>query len=250
MKRTFCFLTGLITLSGFSQNKLISGMSNKETDPVVLEVSVSEQNDTIEALKTELDQIYYADQRLRKLFTPNVTEDERKRILSEFGYSLKDFEGEGWNIVKKHDSLNLLRVEEIIARHGYPGKSLVGEPTNKSVYYVIQHSDKIEKYFPLIQKAGESGEIPMRLVAMMHDRFLIDQGKEQIYGTQIQGRRVFNKEENREEWFQFLWPIANPEQVNKLRQEMGLGGTLEEYVTSMGLEYRLYSLEEILRIIQ
>ena len=35
-----------------------------------------------------------------------------------------------------------------------PGKSLVGEPANETAYYVIQHSDKIEQYFPVVEKAG------------------------------------------------------------------------------------------------
>jgi hypothetical protein len=136
-------------------------------------------------------------------------------------------------------------VEEIIAKYGYPGKSLVGEPTNRSVYYVIQHSDKIEQYFPLIEKAGQDDEIPQRLVAMMHDRLLVGQGKEQIYGTQINGQLVINKETGAEEGFQFLWPIAYPDKVNDLRKDVGFTNSIEEYVTSMGLEFKLYSLEEI-----
>lgn len=136
-------------------------------------------------------------------------------------------------------------MEAIIEQHGYPGKSLVGVPTNRSAYYVIQHSAKIEKYFPLIQKAGKEHEIPESLVAMMHDRMLMEQGKAQLYGTQIKGQLITNREKNAQEWFQFLWPVANPEQVNERRKEVGLSETLEEYVTSMGLAYKLYTLEEI-----
>lgn len=232
MNKIIYFLLALLAISCDLQN----------------ETNTTSQKDEIKVLKAELDQIYNSDHALRKLFTPDITEDKRKEILTEFGYTQEEFNEQGWEIVERQDSLNLLRVEEIIAKHGYPGKSLVGEPTNKSAYYVIQHSDKIEKYFPLIEEAGESSEIPKRLVAMMHDRLLVGQGKEQIYGTQINGKMVLNKETGKEEWFQFLWPLANPDKVNELRKEVGLTESIEEYVTSMGLEYKLYSLEDINRI--
>lgn len=197
------------------------------------------------SLKSELDQIFSSDQELRKLFTPDITNDEKSRILAEYDYSLQDFDRLSWKIVEKQDSINLQKVEGIIKKHGYPGKSLVGEPTNKAVFYVIQHSDKIERYFPLIEQAGEENEIPQRLVGMMHDRLLMDQGKAQIYGTQIKGQRIHNKETNSEEWFQFLWPVADPEKVNERRKAIGIEETIEEYVKSMGIEPRFYSLEEI-----
>lgn len=197
------------------------------------------------SLKAELDQILHTDQELRKLFTPDITNDEKSRILAAFGYTLEDFDRLSWWIVEKQDSINLQKVEAIIKKHGYPGKSLVGEPTNKAVFYVIQHSDKIETYFPLIEQAGKRNEIPLRLVGMMHDRLLMDQGKEQIYGTQIRGQRIINKETNAEEWIRFLWPVADPEKVDERRKAIGIEETVEEYVKSMGIEHRLYSLEEI-----
>ena len=229
MNKTIYFLLALL---------IVSCGSPKETNTAT-------QEDEIKELKADLDQILHTDQTLRGLFNPDITEEKRNEILSEFGYTKEEFEKLNWKIVERQDSLNLLRVEEIIAKYGYPGKSLVGEPTNKSAYYVIQHSDKIEKYFPLIKEAGEQNEIPNRLVAMMHDRLLVDQGKEQIYGTQLYGQMVINKETGTEEWFQFLWPIANPDKVNELRKEVGFTESVEEYVTSMGLEYKLYSLEDI-----
>lgn len=201
--------------------------------------------DIDQSLKAALDQILYSDQELRRLFTPDITNDKKREILLAFGYTPEDFDRLSWGIVEKQDSINMQKVEAIINRHGYPGKSLVGEPTNKAVFYVIQHSDKIEEYFPLIEEAGEQDEIPKRLVGMMHDRLLMEQGKAQIYGTQIRGQMITNKETNAEEWFQFIWPIADPENVNERRKAIGMEETLEEYVQPMSVEYKLYSLEEI-----
>jgi len=50
-----------------------------------------------------------------------------------------------------------MKVEAIFRKVGYPGKTLVGHPANEAAYYVIQHSDKIKKYFPLIEQAGQKG---------------------------------------------------------------------------------------------
>lgn len=60
----------------------------------------------------------------------------------------------------KNDSINIRRIEILILKHGYAGKSLVGEPTNETMWYVIQHSNKIKKYYPLIEKAGIENELP------------------------------------------------------------------------------------------
>jgi len=242
LKKILYFFTAFVAISCFSQKATISSSSNGETDQLK-KFSFNQSKDLIDSLKVELDQIYYSDQKLRELFTP-INDSKKKEILSEFGYTMEDFIREGWGIVEKQDSLNLNKIEEIIGKYGYPGKSLVGEPTNKSAYYVIQHSEKIEEYFPLIKEAGDRGEIPIRLVAMMQDRLLVNQGKEQIYGTQIQGMMIYNEESKREEWFSFLWPVADPEKVNEYRKEVGLT-TLEEYVESMGLKFKLYTLEEI-----
>ena len=35
---------------------------------------------------------------------------------------------------------NIKRVQEIIAKYGYPGKALVGTPENRAAWIVIQHS--------------------------------------------------------------------------------------------------------------
>ena len=134
-------------------------------------------------LKIQLDSIYHKDQTLRELFDIKTSQERKHVILSEFGYSMMDFERNQWGILIKQDSINLAKIEKIIEDYGSPGKSLVGEPTNESAWYVIQHSNKIKEYFPLIKKAGENGEISKKLVAKMNDRLLTSLGKEQIYGT-------------------------------------------------------------------
>ncbi|MEJ7662726.1 MAG: DUF6624 domain-containing protein [Hymenobacter sp.] len=111
------------------------------------------------------------------------------------------------------DSSNLRRVRAIIKRYGYPGKTLVGTPTNEAAFYVIQHSSRIPEYLPLIEQAAEQGELPFRLYAMMLDRQLMNAGQPQVYGTQ--GRSFPDAHP-------FIWPIADPAHVNERRQKAEL----------------------------
>jgi hypothetical protein len=196
-------------------------------------------------LKKELDIILKSDQILREYIDSETTESRKNEILKETGYSKEEFAQNIWGIMIKQDSVNLIKVEEIISKFGYPGKMLVGEPTNEAVWYVIQHSDKIPKYLPLIQEATEKNEIPFTLFAMMQDRFLTSQGNEQIYGTQAAGRKIINKETGKEEYFRYILPIKNPELVNELRKKAGFTSTVEENAKRMEIEYKVYTLGEI-----
>ena len=196
-------------------------------------------------LKTELDLILKSDQILREYIDSETTENRKTEILKETGYSKEGFLGNIWGIINKQDSINLIKVEKIIAKYGYPGKTLVGEPTNEAVWYVIQHTGKIAQYFPLIEKAGVNNEIDFTKVAMMQDRLLTSQGKEQIYGTQGAGRRIINKETGKEQYFRYILPIKNPEGVNELRKNAGFTSTVEENAKRLGIEYKVYTLDEI-----
>ena len=139
--------------------------------------------DTI--LKNQLDSILLLDQGIREYLDTRVTESRKDSLSFLLGYSRKDLDKNAWGIMKKIDSVNIVKVEAIIKKHGYPGKSKVGEPTNEAVFYVIQHvPDKIPFYYKLIEKAGKRGELPYKYVAMMIDRKRTGQGKRQIYGTQ------------------------------------------------------------------
>ncbi|MNY46168.1 hypothetical protein D3C86_1813250 [compost metagenome] len=125
---------------------------------------------------------------------------------------------------------------------------MVGEPTNEAAWYVIQHSKKIAHYFPMIQEAGASNELPFTKVAMMQDRMLVQEGKEQLYGTQGAGESILNVQTGKKEFWQYIWPIQNAEFVNELRKEAGFTTTVEENAKRMGITYKKYTLEEIKKI--
>ena len=197
-------------------------------------------------LKKELAQIYKDDQIYRELMSP-ITPERRKEIMAEKNLTQADMGAELPKRMDAQDRENLIKVEKIIKKYGYPGKSLVGEPENKAVWYVIQHSPEIEKYFPMIKKAAEEKELPFRLYAMMLDRKLMQENKEQIYGTQA--RSYTGTKDGKHQLLWLIWPIKNPENVNKLRQEAGIGGTVEEYAKDLtGTEYKKYTLKEALEL--
>ena len=196
-------------------------------------------------LKHELDSILNLDQIFREYIDTNTGEMKKDSIAKATGYIRNELDTHAWEIINKIDSANLKRIEELIKEYGYVGKSLVGEPTNKTMWYVIQHSDKIDNYLPIIENAGKKGEISFTLVAMMKDRWLMRKGKEQVYGTQVKGFKTKNKTTGNDEWLMFVWPIEDAKNVNIRRKEAGFSTTVEENAKNLGVEYKEFTLDEI-----
>ena len=143
-------------------------------------------------------------------------------------------------MINRLDSLNLIFVESVFRKFGYPGSSLVGSKDNLSAWLIIQHSNKIDQYIDLIRKAAENGELPYRFYAMMLDRKLVSEGKEQIYGTQVICRKFKNIKEDC-----FVWPIKDPEKVNERRKAVGFDSTVEENAERLDVKYRVVKIEEV-----
>ena len=188
-------------------------------------------------MKRRLDSIGVLDQKYRKLMHEESPE-ARAELGKKMGLSEAEYSGDLWKMQVVIDSSNMEYIEKIFNTQGYPGKSMVGEPTNTVAWYVLQHSNKIDKYLMIIKKAGEQGEIPMNLVAMMEDRYLMHEGKPQIYGTQ--GRMEDDQK--------FIWPIENSESVNARREQAGFDTTIEEYSKELfgeDFEYKPLTMDEI-----
>lgn len=197
----------------------------------------SSKNNT--KLKRQLEQIYIRDQGIRQIIQEKLEDEDRINILNQMNLPSEYLSENDFLIMNKIDSLNLIEVENIIKIYGYPGRDLVGDTLNETVFYVIQHSKKIEEYLPLIRKAAFNEDVPMNKLAMMEDRYLMDNGKEQIYGTQIRGQK--NKEGK---WIDFIWPIKNPDSINIIRNKIGLEN-IEDYAKKFDIEYKVLTLEEI-----
>lgn len=194
---------------------------------------------TMPSLKIELDSIYRIDQAYREIMMNQQKKDSLAKVenLSSQGVQQRIN-----SKLKEIDSSNIRRVKQIISQLGYPGKSLVGEPTNEAAWYVIQHSNSIDQFFPLVEQAGKNKELPFKLVAMMQDRLLVHQGKEQLYGTQARCDNPPAGSVGNQQPDCYIWPIKDAAQVNKRRQQAGFADTVEENAKRLGIEYKQRSL--------
>jgi uncharacterized membrane protein YphA (DoxX/SURF4 family)/peroxiredoxin len=191
-------------------------------------------------LKRRLDSIAILDQRYRKLIMAS-SDEERKAIGEAMGLSPDEYNGDLWGKQMAIDKSNLLFVERILNTQGYPGKSVVGESTSKAAWYVIQHNpEKIPDYLDMMKAAAAKDELPFRLVAMMEDRYLMNENKLQEYGTQ--GMSYSDARGD------FIWPIRDPETVNERRKAAGFTQTIEEYAADLfgeDFQYKVLTLEDV-----
>ena len=98
---------------------------------------------------------------------------------------------------------------------GWPTASAVTEYAAAGAALIINHSthEVRARYFPMLEAAFEKGEAQPLRYAKMCDRLLVEEGKEQRYGTQwhFEGSQ------------KVPWPIEDPELVDRRRAEIGLG---------------------------
>ena len=193
-------------------------------------------------LKKELSEIEFRDQALR-FITDQTPKDSLDLIAKRIKVDPTYFKNNYKSVSVTLDGENIKRVEEIIAKYGYPGKALVGTPENRAAWIVIQHSSPqvIQKYLPMLREAVKNGDLDRQSLALTEDRNLMYQGKKQIYGSQffeVNGKPAF-------------WPIENSEKVNELRKEAGFVQTIEEYSKDLygkDFQYKIYTLEEVKKL--
>jgi hypothetical protein len=130
------------------------------------------------------------------------------------------------------DSTNLVSVEAIIDKYGWPGRSLVGSLGNETIWLVIQHANLAvqERYLPMMQASVDKNESSATELAYLEDRIRMRKGQKQLYGTQVSRNPQTGKWE--------IWPIEKEKDVNKRRAELYLQ-PLENYAKSYGIEYIL-----------
>jgi hypothetical protein len=208
-------------------------------------IAVKAQVKINNTLKHELDSMYVLDQKYRELVSIKLDSNKVDSLIKLYHISKGNLSNYFWKLQTDADSSNTKRAEEIISQYGYPGKSVVGESTNEAVFYIIQHSTKIDQYLPLVEQAANKKELPFRLYAMMKDRSLMYNKKEQIWGTQAKGMNVINKQTGKNEWKYFIWPITDASNVNKRRKEAGFDQTVEENAKRLGLTYKVYTMEQV-----
>ena len=210
---------------------------------LLLAVAVWAQGTLNLALKKELDSLFVVDQKYRHLM--GFKGDRADSLASALSVPREQLMGRLWAEQNLIDSLNLHRIEQILQQYGYPGKTLVGSPTNETAFFIVQHSPKINEYIPIIEAAARNGELPFHQYAMMYDRQMMQEGKEQLYGTQGLSFSRSGKNGQLEQSPRFIWPIKDALNVNSRRKEAGFPETVEVYARHLGVEYKALTLEEV-----
>ena len=147
------------------------------------------------------------------------TEQEPIRLRDSLGkvhgYESEEFQKQNDIYHRNHD-INEKKLLYLLDTQGWPDKSIVGEQGHLTICNVLQHSDiEVRKnYLPMMKMAVKEKGLAPRLLARSEDRLATDRGKLQIYGGQIKyypETKSFN-----------VWPIVDPENVDKRRADIGL----------------------------
>ena len=106
------------------------------------------------------------------------------------------------------DASNGYRMRNLIQEYGYPTTKLVGEEGMRDWWILAQHQD----LDPELQKRClEHGDFAPEEYALLADRVLVNEGKPQRYGTQL------NK------------PVVDETKTDEERRKLGLS-SLKEYL--------------------
>jgi hypothetical protein len=154
-------------------------------------------------------------QELRKELLRMTKEDQdaRKALIDE--QSSKPGSQEAKR-VETIDKANTARMKEIVDKHGWPGKSLVGTDGANAAWLLVQHADQDAAFqkrcLDLMREAIKKGEVSGQELAYLTDRVRVAKGEKQLYGTQfhtVKGELVPQ-------------PIEDEANVDKRRKEIGL----------------------------
>jgi hypothetical protein len=151
-------------------------------------------------LRDELLEMRAADLRLR---------DELVRDGSLFdGYNERMAE-----LHRRHNA----RLALVLAEHGWPGRSLVGEDGAAAAWLLLQHAildpSLMRQAVPLLERAVHSNDADPRHVAFLVDRIRTMEGRPQLYGTS----HDWDEEGNLSPL-----PIDDPATVDERRRQVGL----------------------------
>jgi hypothetical protein len=114
------------------------------------------------------------------------------------------------------DATNTRWLADVVARRGWPGRTIVGEDGADAAFLLVQHADADTAFqvraLPLLARAYRAGEATGQQFALLTDRVATARGQPQVYGTQA--RFVAGRTE--------LKPIGDSAGVDARRASVGL----------------------------
>lgn len=175
-------------------------------------------------VKSQLEIIYDDDQKYRKIFenlNDQVNSAQRDSVAK---------------LMKRQDSVNLSKIQDIINKFGWLGPDQVGEKASLAFFFVMQHADLEvqQKYLPILEQAAAEKKAKVWNIAYLIDRIEMRTGKPQTYGTQT----TFLDNET------FVYPIRDVSNVNKRRKKVGLS-PIEESFNGQNVKFSLAPLTRV-----
>ncbi len=135
-----------------------------------------------------------------------------------------------WNV---QDSLNYLRVNEILETHGWLGTDEISEYAATGLWLVLQHADRNvpgqEKWLPVMREAVRLGKAKPANLAYLEDRVLKNTGKPQRYGSQFYT--------DPDTGALLLYPVEDPPNLDARRKSMKLG-PIQNYLDQTGAKWK------------
>jgi len=127
------------------------------------------------------------------------------------------------------DEANIRRLEAIVNEFGWPGPALVGTDASTAAEVILNHAElpELQRLAPFLRQAVLAGQADSGQLAMVEDQIRVEQGLDQIYGTELV---------NGPDGALVLYPIEDPESVDERRAGVGLP-PLEVYLDQVGEAY-------------
>lgn len=187
---------------------------------IVTENKEAEEANYDKPLVAELDSIFDLDQGYRRQI------DE---IQEKYGNDSDEMRAH-WMKIYVTDSINETKVVKILDERGWLGPDVIGQQGNSALFLVIQHADIAtqQKYLPMMRDAVKKGNASPGSLALLEDRVALRTGEKQIYGSQIKT--------DPETGEHYVMPLADPDNVDKRREEVGLG-PIKDYVSRWQIEW-------------
>jgi len=140
---------------------------------------------------------------------------ERKKYMQNGGYFSTPAIFPVLAMEERNHTENEVKLFALIDKFGWPTASSVTEYAAAGAALIVNHSNHEirAKYFPMLEEAFKKGEAQPLRYAKMCDRLLVEEGKEQRFGTQWQFKDTTR----------VPYPIEKQEYVDKRRAEIGLG---------------------------
>ncbi|MFW8590041.1 DUF6624 domain-containing protein [Glaciecola sp. 2405UD65-10] len=183
--------------------------------------------ETIKEIKTRLEEVLKDDQlhrneihKIKKALSKSADAEATQEDINYL-----------WHLQEILDNKNQAIISTILDKHGWPkGTEYRGSKAGQTIFLVIQHApiEFQERYFPMMQKATERGDIPPGAFAQLHDNILVSKGVKQRYGTQIKVNPKTQKP--------YIYPIEDEKNVDIRRAAVGLD-PIAEYAKLFGVEY-------------